>query len=153
MIRLSKMADYGIVLLSYVAQEEGTCTARQLSDWSGLPLPTVSKVLKALARHGLLSAHRGKQGGYALARAADNITVADMVAAVDGPIALTECAPHSPAMCDLEPTCPNRENWLLISNRVRVALEELTLTDMTLPGPPQHKPKQRLVHLKRQPEA
>src|SRR5690349_13231777 len=110
MLRLSKMANYGIVLLSYVANAAPgeVSTARLLAERSALPLPTVSKVLKSLSRAGLLVAHRGKHGGYTLAREPRSISVADMIHAVDGPIALTVCSPHTPGLCELEGSCPVR---------------------------------------------
>ncbi len=134
MIRLSRMADYGIVLLSYIAQgEDGPdfrYSAKQLAELSNLPLPTVSKVLKRLARADLLTAQRGKLGGYGLARAAADISVADMITAVDGPIALTDCSPQRDAECDIESCCPNKSNWDKISARIRGALSQLTLESM-----------------------
>ena len=108
MIRLSKFADYGIVLLTYIADapESHPHSSRTLAEASHLPLPTVSKILKSLSRAGLLLSHRGKQGGYSLARASDQITVADMIGAIDGPIGMTECSTEASHPCDLEPRCP-----------------------------------------------
>lgn len=138
MLRLSKMADYGIVLLTYVAQGYGpqgeVSTARGLAEKSGLPLPTVSKVLKSLSRYGLLVAQRGKHGGYTLARAPEEISVVDMIKAVEGPIALTECSTHAPSLCELEGTCPVRSNWSRITSVVQGALQNLTLADMATPN-------------------
>lgn len=161
MLRLSKMADYGIVLLTYVANaEEGeVSTARHLAEQSRLPLPTVSKVLKSLSRAGLLVAHRGKNGGYTLARAPEQISVVDMIRAIDGPIALTECSTHAPSLCDLESCCPVRSNWAKITSTVSDALEQLSLADMAVPadlsqgGQPssyaQGKPQRQLLELVR----
>jgi len=143
-LRLSKMADYGIVLMTYIGHTRGgeVCTARDLADQSNLPLPTVSKVLKSLARSELLVAHRGKNGGYTLARTPHDITVAEMITAVDGPIALTECSTVEEVDCDIEPSCPARTNWSIISATVKRALENLTLADMRPPLPPgQHAAK------------
>jgi len=133
MLRLSKMADYGIVLMSYIAQTDTDAarTARDLAEVSNLPLPTVSKVLKALSRAGLLSAQRGKRGGYALVRTAGEINVAEMIAALDGPIALTDCSHLTPGACDLQPSCPTRGNWSLISATVDRALADLSLADLS----------------------
>ena len=136
MIKLSRFADYGIVLLTYIANQTGDCeapnpvAARTLAEASRLPLPTVSKVLKALARDGLLTSHRGKQGGYTLARPPEQVSVAEMIAAVDGPITLTDCGDHAEGLCDFEPSCPVSANWQRISDAVRDALEGLTLADM-----------------------
>lgn len=130
MLRLSKLTDYAIVLLGHLAHDASTpWTARTLADRSKLPLPTVSKVLKTLQRAGLLDSQRGVSGGYALARPAEQINVADVIAAIDGPIALTECVESR--SCDLEPSCPTRSHWARINDAVRAALEGLTIRDMT----------------------
>lgn len=137
MLRLSKLADYGIVLMAYIAADPARqpVSARQLSQESDLPLPTVGKTLKALARAGLLVSHRGGYGGYNMARPTEEISIADMIAAIGGPIALTECSSDVPELCDIEPTCPVRENWKIISQVVLEALEQLTLDDMSQPLP------------------
>ena len=136
MIRLSKLTDYGIVLLSYVAQRSlgEMITARSLSEESRLPLPTVSKILKMLSRAGLLVSHRGNKGGYTLSRAAADISIADVISAIEGPLALTECSSAAPVLCELEDTCPSRKNWKKINEAVGDALAALTLLDMVRPG-------------------
>lgn len=140
MIRLSKMADYAIVVLTYMATDAiGTvATARDLANASGLPLPTVSKVVKMLGRAGLLHGHRGVRGGYSLARAASAISVIDIIAAVEGPVALTRCTQPARAnrgnVCQLTPTCPARDAWGLINRTVVRALQDLTLLDMRHPN-------------------
>ena len=103
MIRIRKLTDYGIVLLTYfaVGGETSVRTARELAAKAHLPLPTVSKILKSLARSSLLVAHRGIKGGYSLARAPEEITVAEIVAALEGPLALTECSASAPGLCDI----------------------------------------------------
>lgn len=136
MIRLSKLTDYAIVLSGYISEHPvGTfCTARELGDESGLPLPTVSKILKTLSRAGLLISHRGNKGGYTLARPAAEISIADIISAVEGPPALTECSSSAPVLCELEDTCPARSNWIKINDAVCEALSQLTLADMVRPG-------------------
>jgi len=138
MIRLTKLSDYGIVLLTYFARDgEGALlTARDLADESALPLPTVSKILKALARAELLVSHRGVKGGYSLARLPEKISVADIIGAIDGPIAVTECSTADTRLCDIERCCPVRTNWQRINAAVSRALGELTLAEMTEPLPP-----------------
>jgi len=136
MIRLSKLADYGIVLLSYfVRTDETVYTARELADESRLPLPTVSKIMKALCRGGLLVSHRGVNGGYSLAKPANQISVVDIIAAIEGPIAMTECSITAPGLCEFEAACPVRSNWQRINTVVVRALSGLTLTDMKQPLP------------------
>jgi FeS assembly SUF system regulator len=141
MLRLTKLTDYAIVVLTYFAQapegsEAQVLTARGLSEASRLPLPTVSKVLKSLSRAGLLMSHRGVAGGYSLARPPEAISVADVIAAIEGPISLTECSARAPGLCELEGTCPSRSNWRRINEAVRGALEKLSIVDMTTPMPP-----------------
>ena len=100
-----------------------------------LPAPTVSKVLKALGRAGLLSSHRGVKGGYALSRAPEDISIADIIAAVDGPIALTECIEDAPGDCDRVGFCPTHGNWQVINQAVRQALARISLSEMASPFP------------------
>ena len=135
MIRLSKLTDYAIVLAGYISERpaETFCTARELGEEAGLPLPTVSKILKTLSRAGLLISHRGNKGGYTLAKPATEISIADIISAVEGPPALTECSSSAPVLCELEDTCPARSNWMKINDAVCEALKQLTLEDMVRP--------------------
>jgi FeS assembly SUF system regulator len=137
-IRIGKLTDYGIMLLTYIAQEESpppTRTARELAREANLPLPTVSKILKILAREGLLITHRGVKGGFSLARSPKDISVADIIRAFEGPIAITDCSLHVPGICRLEMQCPVSRNWQKINQAVLGALQELTLATMTRPLP------------------
>jgi len=97
-----------------------------------LALPTVSKVLKALVQHGLLVSHRGAKGGYSLAAAPEEISVAQIISAIEGPIALTECS-DSTGVCGQEPQCSVRSNWQRINKAVREALERVTLAELARP--------------------
>ena len=135
MIRIRKLTDYGIVLLTYFVGdgESSVRTARELAAKAHLPLPTVSKILKALARSSLVISHRGIAGGYSLARAPEEISVAEIIAALEGPLALTECSASAPGLCDLEAVCPVRSNWRKINDVVRGALAQLSLADMSRP--------------------
>jgi FeS assembly SUF system regulator len=130
-IKVSRVTDYGIVLLAHLAgREEGsTHNARELAERTGLPAPMVSRVLKALARKGLLVSHRGSKGGYRLTRSPDQIAVREIIAALEGPIALTECAVH-PGACRQERNCDLREPWQRINQRVSNALADITLADL-----------------------
>jgi FeS assembly SUF system regulator len=135
MIRLGKLTDYGLVLMGYFARHkvQTQCTARELALESGLPLPTVSKLLKILVQSGSLVSHRGVNGGYSLARDAQDISIAEVIAAMEGPIALTECSSDISGLCDLEPSCPIKNNQRIINQVVRGALEQLTLADLIHP--------------------
>jgi FeS assembly SUF system regulator len=135
MVRITKLADYAIVLLTRFAREgEGVVlTARGLASESGVPFPTVGKILKALAHGGVLVSHRGVRGGYALARDPAEVTVAQVITALEGPIALTECLGEPAGTCEIELLCPVRSTWERVNSAVRSALEGLTLAELSRP--------------------
>ena len=132
MLRITRQTDYGIVLLTrFAALPPGSVrNARDLAHEEGLPAPMVSKILKLLGRSGLLVSHRGATGGYHLARAADAITVGEIVAALEGPIALTECLQAGLSPCSIEASCPTRPNWQRINQAIGDALKGVHLSDM-----------------------
>jgi FeS assembly SUF system regulator len=131
MIKLSRITDYGIVLMAHFAglSAGATQNARDAAAATHLPLPVVSKILKRLARSNLLVSQRGARGGYALARPAHQVTVGEMIAALEGPIGLTQCTMH-PGACVQEASCHVREPWQLINRVVRTALADVTLADL-----------------------
>ena len=135
MFRMTKLTDYGIVLLThFAAHDDRTAhTARELALETRLPLPTVGKLLKQLSRGGLLTSPRGTKGGYTLTRAPRDISVASIIAQLEGPVAITEC--NGMTRCEHETFCSTRPNWKVINETVRGALEGLTLADMTRPLP------------------
>ena len=131
---MTKQADYGIVLMTRMAREpERFVNASELAGDVQLPLPTVSKILKLLARAELLESHRGVKGGYCLAREAEGISVAEIISALDGPIAITECIDDSPGECTQESFCEVRANWQQINHAIRHALDNISLAEMTHP--------------------
>ncbi len=135
MIKLSRMADYGVILMTQLARENGAVTtAADLAASCALPPPTVSKLLKELAQEGLLESRRGTKGGYALARPAGNISMADIIGAVEGPIALTDCIEVDGTICEIEALCPTRTNWRRINDVLTEALDSVSLTEMVLPA-------------------
>lgn len=137
MIRLSRMADYAVVLMTHLATKgERLSTGPELALATRVPAPTVSKILKVLARDGLLISHRGAHGGYTLVRRPEEISVAEIIGPFDGSVALTECIEDAPGDCDLESLCPVRNHWRKINYAVRHALEELSLADMVTPWLP-----------------
>lgn len=137
MLRLTKNADYGIVLMTRMArQAERRFTAPVLAEETRLPLPTVSKILKQLVKADLLVSQRGAKGGYALASAPEKTSVVAMIAALDGPIAVTECIEDTPGSCSQEQVCQLRGNWQRINRAVRQALADISLADLTEPLPP-----------------
>jgi FeS assembly SUF system regulator len=136
MIRLSRLADYGLVLMGRMAGEaRAVHTAIGLAEDSQLPMPTVAKLLVRLAQGGLLISHRGAKGGYELARPPAEISVADIVVAVDGPIALTQCLEHGADPCCVEPVCPTRRGWNRLNEAVKRALADVSLAELSEPFP------------------
>jgi len=133
MFRMTKLTDYGIVLLTHFAshQDRVAHTARELAAETHLPLPTVGKLLKKLSHEGLLVSHRGTKGGYSLALPPRQINMATVIAVLEGPVSVTEC--HEPGVCEHESFCSVRTNWQVVNRTVRAALEGLTLADMTRP--------------------
>jgi FeS assembly SUF system regulator len=130
-IRLSKLADYGIVIATHLArQADRQQTAPEIAVATSVPQPMASKILKLLTRADLLVSHRGARGGYGLARSAEAITVAEVIEALDGPIAITSCTEPTPGDCSILSLCPTRANWQRINLAIRVALGEVTLAEM-----------------------
>jgi len=139
MLRISKLTDYGVVLATHLAAPRvgETLAVRDLARETGIPQPTVSKVLKQLGRSGIVEAQRGATGGYRLTRRPEEITIAEVIAAVEGPIGVTECATdESLGSCELETRCDVRTNWQRINRAVQTALESVRLSDMVLPNQP-----------------
>lgn len=137
MIRMSKLADYGLVLMTQflrLRSKNRNLSARQMAQLTGLPLPMVSKVLKVLTREGLLVSHRGVSGGYSLSRDPEEISVGDVLIAMEGPIAMTECL-ETEGECRQEPVCPVRTNWGRINYAVRGVLDAISIADMVEPLP------------------
>ncbi len=137
MLRLSKLADYAVVVLIRLSESEGgrgclgsVQTSPGIAAATGVPEPTVAKVLKALAGAGLVVSQRGARGGYRLARPLSRIAVADVISAVDGPIALTACVDGGAGGCDVQRLCAVRGRWDLVNDAIRAALTGITLADM-----------------------
>lgn len=135
MLRISKLTDYGTLILSQLAATpERTLSASELAARLRLGQPTVSKVLKALARSELVKAIRGARGGYILSRPASQINLAQIVDALEEqPFGLTECSATS-GVCNLEPDCQIRVNWLRVNAVVRRSLQDISLSDMVQPA-------------------
>lgn len=135
MIRLTKITDYSIILLCQMAThgQETPHNARDLAGQTHLPLPMVSKILKALARGGILVSHRGTKGGFRLIRPADQIRISEIIQALEGPIAITECLTNGHSHCEVH-TCPLRISWNRINEAIHGALDGITLADMFQPA-------------------
>jgi FeS assembly SUF system regulator len=146
MLRITKLTDYGVLVLSDMVGPSGE-TTRAASDVAGrtrIPQPTVSKVLKLLSRGGLVVSERGKHGGYRLARAPELISVAEIVAAIEGPISVTECSSEAEHPCEHLGTCPVENNWVRINEAIRQTLRGITLAEMVRPNLPVLIPLSRL---------
>lgn len=137
MLRISKLADYGCLVMGLMARDPaGVHSASSLAGTLGLGLPTVSKVLKALARAELVTGVRGLHGGYSLARRPEHISVADIVDALEGNrFALTECGVGS-GICSIEKSCHTRHGWRTIGDTIRRALEAASLASLVQPEEP-----------------
>lgn len=132
MLKLSRFADYSIVLLTQMASRPPSLMqAPELALVTGLTVPTVAKTMKTLTQAGLVQSRRGTKGGYALLRDPSDIPVTEIIAAVDGPIALTECTVDAGSDCEIEALCPTRTNWRKINEAVIAALDGISLADMT----------------------
>lgn len=136
MLRVSKLSDYATVLLGQLAEHpDRVCPAAELAERARLELPTASKVLKLLAGAGLVTSFRGVAGGYRLARPAREISIAEVVEAIDGPIGMTECSVHQ-GQCSHESHCGVRGPWQRISQLVVRSLRQVSLADMQADPPP-----------------
>ncbi len=156
MLRLSRLADYGVMVMAHVAAAPAAVhNAVDAATATGLPGPTVAKLMAKLARAGLLASHRGAKGGYRLSRSPCEISVAEIVIALDGPIALTQCSTHaanpaSPSACDRESLCVSRRGINRINSAIRQALEDVSLAELAKPAfdfmaePPPRNPAARL---------
>ncbi len=133
MLRLGKLTDYAVTLLSHMGLEgeKAQWAASDLAAKSGLPMPTAAKVLKLLAKARLVLAQRGATGGYKLARHPSEITVAEIIEAMDGPIAITDCSEGSLRnKCQIHRLCPMCNGWNTINIAVRDALAKVSLAEM-----------------------
>jgi FeS assembly SUF system regulator len=134
MLRVTKLTDYASVVLTVLASDvEAVLSASELAERAHLETPTVAKVLKPLAQAGLVQAFRGVNGGYRLARAPSAITLAEIVEAIEGPLAMTECSTHD-GQCGIEHSCGARANWRRINDVVAEALRRVSLADMLPPA-------------------
>ncbi len=131
MIKLSNLADYAVELMCCIAlKPEQVHSSAGLADFTHIPLPTVSKILGTMVRSDLLTSHRGLNGGFSLAIAADKITIANIIEAVDGPVQLTNCLGDGMTDCDRISSCGTRSQWYRINQAVKGALDSVRLSHM-----------------------
>lgn len=128
MLRITKIADYGFILLTHMANQdrEELHNAKDLSAAIGIPLPTVSKVLKILTQGGILDSHQGSRGGYTLSRPPAEISAVEIIEAVEGPVAITDCS----SVEGCERNCQVSNSWQQVNGTINRALQELSLADM-----------------------
>lgn len=130
MFKVNKLTDYATVVLIEIARSHVVRSSQQIAEQTGIPVPTVAKLMKSLNKAGLVASRRGAGGGYFLGRPAPGITLVDVIQAVEGPIALTACADTSDEHCSIESVCPVQGKWNRANSAVRAALAEVTLADM-----------------------
>ena len=130
MIRLTNLADYAVVLMCEMARADTKVNAQTLSDATRVPTTTVAKILNLLSRADLLTSHRGLHGGFALAKSADAISIADIIEAIDGPIAMTHCSEEENSDCSFDEICVMRPHWQSINAAVRSALAGVKLKEL-----------------------
>ena len=136
MLRMSKLTDYGTLVLAELAAGHGVvASAGQVAEATHLGQPTVSKLLKSLARAGLVVSARGVQGGYVLARPPESISAAEILDALEGPVAITECSGAN-SCCDLEKFCRVGRAWQKINSSIRKALQQVSLADLQMQAHP-----------------
>ena len=134
MLRISKLTDYGVILATRMTALTEPLSGRCIAELSGLPGPTVAKILKAMTRAGLVRSTRGASGGYILARPASEISVGEIIEAMEGPISVTECTDTTASPCVREGDCGLHANWTRINDAVRRALCDISLEEMTMGG-------------------
>ncbi len=143
MLRVTRLTDYASVVLTVLAaRPDAVMSAPELAERAGLEAPTVAKVLKPLAAAGLVEGFRGANGGYRLTRPAEAISLVEIVEAMEGPLAMTECSVAS-GQCGIEHSCGVRANWRRINDVVADALSKVSLAQML--EPPQHPPRRRIA--------
>ena len=133
-MRLSHLADYAVVLMTAAARRDGRFSATELSGETGVPLPTAQKLMGQLASAGLLASARGASGGFSLSRPAGEISLADVVEAVEGPIALTQCSDGVNHDCALDAHCRIKPHMGVVGNAVRGALGAVSLEALCSPA-------------------
>ena len=145
MLRVTRLTDYASVVLTVLAaRPDAVLSAADLADRAGLEVPTVSKLLKPLAQAGLVDGFRGVHGGYRLARPAADISLVEIVEAMEGPLAMTECSLDH-GECGISHQCGVRANWRRINDVVADALRNVTLAQMLDDAPPPSPPPAKRI--------
>src|SRR5512139_880838 len=135
-MRLTHLADYAVVMMTAAARRDPSSrlSATELAEETGVPLPTAQKLMQKLAAHGLLVGQRGAGGGYALARPVGEISLADIVEAVEGPIVLTMCADGVNHECALDAHCKVKPHMSIVGDAIRSSLKSVSLAQLSSPA-------------------
>ena len=150
MLRLSKKADYALIAMKHLAlrgdrRTAGSASAREIAELYDIPIELLAKVLQRLVRRGLLASHQGTRGGYQLARTPSQISVADVIQAIDGPVAVTACSTEE-AQCEQFAKCNVRDPLWRVRERILAALGECTIAELAADPPPVRSAKAAVLH-------
>ena len=147
MLRLSKKADYALMAMKHLAvhRDRGSASAREIAGSYGIPIELLAKVLQRLVRRGLLVSQHGTHGGYRLARAPVQISIADVIQAIDGPVAVTACSVHE-AQCEQFSKCNVRDPLWKVRERILAALGETTIAEIASESPAPAAPRAAVLH-------
>ncbi len=147
MLRLSKKADYALIAMKHlaVAGDRASSSAREIAEHYDIPIELLAKVLQRLVRRGLLASQQGTRGGYQLARQPGQISVADVIQAIDGPVAVTACSSEE-STCDQFAKCNVRDPLWKVRERILTALAECTIAELATEAPPLAVPRSAVLH-------
>jgi len=150
MLRFSKKADYALMAMKHLALRgdrgaPGSSSAREIAEQYAIPIELMAKVLQRLVRRGLLDSHQGTRGGYQLARTATNISVADVIQAIDGPVTVTACSTEE-MTCDQFAKCNVRDPLWRVRERILSALGECTIAELASDPPTVPAPRAAVLH-------
>ena len=148
MLRLSKKADYALIAMKHLALRDDTASssAREIAELYAIPIELMAKVLQRLVRRGLLASHQGTRGGYQLARVPAQISVADVIEAIDGPVTVTACSTDDDGQCEQFAKCNVRDPLWKVRQRILTALGECTIADLAADVPPPPEAKAAVLH-------
>jgi len=137
MLRLSKKADYALMAMKHLALrgDRGSSSAREIAEQYGIPIELMAKVLQRLVQRGLLASHQGTRGGYHLARLPGQISVADVIQAIEGPVTVTACSTDD-GSCDQFAKCNVRDPLWKVRERILTALGDCTIAELAIEAPP-----------------
>ena len=147
MLRLSKKADYALIAMKHLTlhSDRGAASAREIAEQYDIPIELMAKVLQRLVRGGLLASHHGTRGGYQLARGATQISVADVIQAIEGPVNVTACSTED-GQCEQYAKCNVRDPLWRVRERILAALGECTIAELAADVPPDASPRAAVLH-------